>query len=103
MDSSTGAAELQRRRQLLKQSRRERRARLWVDLRHELVNGTRVIFVFLLGATIVVFVFSHRAEINSAASQNISRVAVQVKKSGDSSLIRQTALNHEKEVDEAAK
>jgi hypothetical protein len=98
----TGAEQSLRLREPLNVPKPKRPARLWADLRG-LVHGLRSIFVILLGATIIVFVTSHRMEINSAAAQKTSRVAAQVKLNAAASLIRQTALNHEKEVEAAAK
>lgn len=103
MSSSAGVAELQRRRELDKKPQRESRAQFWTDLCREMFAGARSIFIFLLGITILVLVTSHRAEIDSAAEQKINGIAARIKRSEDASPIRQSALNHENEVAEAAK
>jgi hypothetical protein len=65
--------------------------------------GVRGILYFLLGATIVTFIVAHRNEIDAAARQKVSRVVNHVQtKTQTADPLRQSALSHEKEVDEAS-
>ena len=103
MSPLIGEAEAQCQREFHRQRERKLRAQWWADLRHQIFSRVRGVFIFLLGATIVVFTFSHRMEINTTATQKISRMAAQVKVQTDSSQLRQSTLNYEKEVEEAAR
>jgi len=96
-------AETQRRKQIHDRLRREQRAQFWARLRRKLSSGVRNIFIFLLGATFVVLALSHWNEINSVATQKVSRVLARVKEQHQSDPLRQSALSYEKEVEEAAK
>jgi hypothetical protein len=100
---SSGGGEVQRQRELRDQSRRTRRAQFWADARCALIDGVRAVFILLLGATIVVFIVSNQTEISSVVRQKISRVESRLKSPANPDPLRQSALNHEKEVEDAAK
>jgi hypothetical protein len=64
----------------------------------------RRIFIFLLGAAIVTFLLAHWNDLNSVAAQKVGRVMTQVEaKNKANDALRQSALNHENEVNEAGK
>ena len=96
-------AEARRQWDLRRQNRHERRARLWAELHRECVNGVRAVFVFLPGLTVLVLVISHLAEIDSVSTQKISLVAERMKSHIADSTLRQSALNLESEVNDAAR
>lgn len=63
-------------------------------------SGVRSIFIFLFIATILVFGFSHYTEIQGNASARLVHV---VKKAPDMEVLRQNAVNYEKQVDGIAR
>jgi hypothetical protein len=63
-------------------------------------SGVRRIFILLLVAAIMVFAFDQRAEIQSIA---LAKLHASLKKSHASNVLRQNAVNYEKQVDEIAK
>jgi ABC-type iron transport system FetAB permease component len=60
----------------------------------------RAVFVLLLVAAVMEFVFAHRDQIQQYADAKIDHTVAKVRASGDSSRIRQSAENHEKEVND---
>jgi hypothetical protein len=72
-------------------------------MRHAFIDGVRAIFVLLLGTAILVFIISNETEISSVVRQKISRVETHLKSPANPDPLRQSALNHEKEVEDAAK
>jgi hypothetical protein len=95
--------ENQRRREIYRQRRREDRAQWLANLRRQFFRGVRNIFVFLLGATVVVLVLSHLSEINSIATQKAGQLAAAVKSHADASKLKQGSLTFDKEVNEITK
>ena len=93
--------ETARRREIRERRERERHAQWRAELRQQLFCGVRGIFIFLLGLSIVVFVLAHRKEINVAGDRQLRRLATEVKMPAATAL-RQSALDYEKEVDEAS-
>lgn len=96
-------AETQRQQQLRDQFVRDYRARWHAGLLRRFFGGVRRIFLFLLAAAIVTFIIWRLNEIDSVAAQKITSVASQVQSQHESDPLRQSALNYEKEVEEAAR
>lgn len=94
--------EINRRQELQIRHRGAARVRAREKFRRQLAAGTRKVFVFLLGAAIVVFVVAHRTEIHSLAANKITRVAAHIQVQAGASPLRQGALNYENEVNEIA-
>ncbi len=83
--------------------RRKARARWLAELRRQIACGSRKTFVFLLGATLFVFLFSHERDIQRVTDAKVGRVVAKIEASSKSSPLRQNALNYEREVNEIAK
>jgi hypothetical protein len=96
-------AETRRQRGLHKQAAREHRVRFFGELHRAFVSGVRSVFIFLMGATVVVFICSHLTEINSIATHEAVQLAARVKAHTDASRLKQSDLNHEQEVNEITK
>ena len=78
-------------------ARVEQRHKIWAQWRDEFFVHVRGIFVLLLFATIVVFVYNHLVAVQSAASTGVHQVANKITVSDK---LREQALNHEKQVDQ---
>ena len=97
-------AETQRRVQIREQLERDYRVQARSRWRRLIFSGVRRLFIFLLGAALVVFIVAHRQRIDSLAVQKVGGVVAQLRAKTDTAdPLRQSALDHEKEVEEAAK
>ena len=97
-------AETQRRTQIRERLERDYRAQTRRRWRQIILTGMRRMFVFLLGTALVLFIVAHRRSIDSLAAQKVGGVVAQIQTKTDTAdPLRQGALNHEKEVEEAAK
>ena len=99
---SMSAAELQRQAQLRAQLQRDYRklklARLWQSI----ILVLRWAFTFSIGTALVVLIVINRNEITSFVAQKIKLITQHIHKNEAATPILNGALNHEKEVDEAA-
>jgi hypothetical protein len=77
--------------------KRKARADWWTDLCDHIRRSTRRVFVLLFIATTLVFVLNHRTEIQVAAAAKFARAA-----SLSSNILRQGAIEHEQQVNEAS-
>jgi ribonucleotide reductase beta subunit family protein with ferritin-like domain len=93
-------AEMQRRAQTCAQIYRDDRTHSKNLLWRKVFYGLRRMAIFLLGAVIVILVFTHRDEIARATAQKIRMIVSHVQKRDESSEIRKNALTYEKEVEE---
>jgi hypothetical protein len=91
MAKMVGEAEVIR----LKERRKERRA----DRLHRFFAKVRRVFAFLLVSTVLVFAFCRREDLQDFIFSNLYKWS---QASQRSDTFRQTALEHEKEVDDAA-
>lgn len=98
---SISEAEAQRQAQIRDRLLRNYRAQEQSRLRQASDTGARKIFILLLGAAIVTFMVAHRNEINSVATKKIERIVTRIHSKNESSPLRQSALNYEKEVNAA--
>jgi len=97
-------AETQRRVQIREQLEQDYRAQARSRWRRLIFSGVRRLFIFLLGAALVAFIVAHRQRIDSLATQKVGGVVAQFRAKTDTAdPLRQSALDHEKEVEEAAK
>ena len=78
---------------------REERAKAWERIRLKLLNETKQVLILAFVLILSWIVIWHRAAIENLTSQTAAHVQTKAK---DSSL-RQSALAHEKEVEEASK
>jgi len=97
-----GQEEAQRRHKLIEQLESEERAKA-LEMKREkfhqqLVTGTRRAFVRFLGFTILLFIICDHQELNNYAKQCCQYLASLNSKS----VIRQNALNYEKQVNDIA-
>jgi len=99
MDSMIGEAEAHRRKEIREQRAREEHAKLRARIRRQLAAGARKTFIFLFGATVLVFLFSYEAELQGTAKQFGRSLA----SNNSRSVLQQAALSYEQEVDEIAK
>ena len=74
----------------------------WKEFFNRLAAEVRVVFMFLLGATLLVFMYSHAATIQHTTGSKVRAIALKVSDSPRLAPIRETILNEEKQVDEAA-
>lgn len=95
-----GGVKVQLRQEVLEDRRRRACTAAWKKFRRRLAAGTRLTFVFLLGATVLVFLFNHVSDIQQSAQSKVKRMAVCVSESSQFRTIRQSTLNHEQEIDE---
>ena len=95
-----GEEEAQRHREIHEQREREYRAQSRAKLCRELFNQTRRGLVLLLGLTITMFIVLHWSEIQLLAAQKASQAAAHFKNKAETSPLRQSALNHENEVNQ---
>ncbi len=65
-----------------------------------LLGQARGVFVLLLAATVLEFIFAHHTEIQQFADARIDRTVTSLRSSNNPSPIRQSAVNHEKEVNQ---
>jgi hypothetical protein len=97
-------AETLRREQIRGQRERDCRAQTWSRWRRMVVCGVRRIFIFLLGAALVTFIVAHRNQINLLTANKVSIAVTHLQTKTDTAdPLRQGALEHEKEVEDAAK
>jgi len=75
----------------------ERRHKIRVEQRISLFSNVRFIFVFLLLATISLFIFNHQIEVQGAASARLHQAAKNIT---TPDILRERALKHEAEVDQ---
>jgi hypothetical protein len=94
-------AETRRRQELRQKYERELRAQKWDDIRRRFFRLVRGVFVFLLGAAIVILLVWHRRELDALAAAKLKQAASLVHASG-SAPIQKDALDYEKEVNDAA-
>jgi hypothetical protein len=99
MSHPIGAEESRRRQKILVHHGRELRDQARAELRRRIFCQTRAIFVFLLNAAILVFALSHLTKIDSVTAKKMHQTAVRIQTQAESSPLRQSALNHEREVD----
>lgn len=78
-------------------ARVEQRHKIWAARRVRFFANVRGVFILLLVAAIVVFIFNHRVEVQSAASAGLHQLT---KKHATPDKFREQALRHEKEVDQ---
>jgi hypothetical protein len=93
--------ESKRRAQIHARLDRDYRVKTRSRLRRMIFTGVRRTFIFLLGAAIVTFIVAHRNQIDYVATQKVSRVVAHLQTKADTTdPLRQSALDHEKEVEE---
>lgn len=95
-----GNAETQRQQVIYTRRERELHAQSRINRLRRISTKLQKLLIFLAGAGIVWFVVAHRTEIHSLATQNISRMVVQMQTKNATSSFRQSGLNHEQEVNE---
>ncbi|MGA2246253.1 MAG: hypothetical protein ABSH48_14750 [Verrucomicrobiota bacterium] len=87
----------------MEQRRDEAAATFWKHLRRRLAVGTRLVFIFLFGATVLVFLYCHAPAIQQSAASKVKGAAWSISESSRLSPIRQIAITDEKEVDEVTR
>ncbi len=78
----------------------DRQRKIRADRRSRFFGRARGVFVYLFAATILVFVFNHRMEIQTIA---YAKVGSAMKHSATSDKLRQDAVDYEKQVDDITK
>jgi hypothetical protein len=91
---------VQLRQELREKRRRAELTKAWVDFRRLLAAGTRLTFILLLGATVLVFALCHEKAIQHSVAVKVTGVASRIANSSQPSRIRQNTLAYEKSVDE---
>jgi len=80
--------------------RRIARQKSLVKLRHELAAGARKTFIFLLGATVLVFLFCHEKSIQKVTEVKVGRLVAKMQSASQNSRGQQNAKKYQNELDE---
>jgi len=95
--------EIKRKQLLLKQRvKEEHLKKRWLFYRN-LTTDLRRFFSIILTVTCVLLVVSHRTLIENKIQSNISQIITLMQSNAKNSRIRQSAINHEKEIDQITK
>jgi len=98
-----GDSNLLRFREEQQSPRREKNPAALEKLRQDFAAATRKTFLFLFGATVGVFIFSHQTEIQLIAAKKISPIMHRWETRSKVGLIQQNKQNYENEVNDIAK
>ena len=83
--------------------RREKNTAAFEKLRQDFAAATRKTFVFLFGATVGVFLFSHQTELQLMAAKRITPMMHRWETHAKVGQIQQNTQNYEKDVNGSAK
>jgi hypothetical protein len=100
MSPMTGEAKVIRLVESSRELRRIARQKSLVKLRHELAEGARKTFIFLLGATVLVFLFCHEKRIQHVTEAKVGRMVAKMESSSQNSPGQQNAKKYQNELDE---
>jgi hypothetical protein len=99
--SEIGEAEARRQKEIHAQRRRKERAKNWEQCKTHIFTSIRRGLTLLFMMAVVTFAFSHQEELQKLISSKLNQIMAP-RSNSSSTLIRQNALNHEKEVDQMA-
>ena len=98
--SDFGVAEVQRRKDIRVKSQKVVRIKNREKRTDRIFTSLKRAFTLLLMTTMVTSAYSHREGIERFVSSKMNRIAATHNYASASGMLRQSALNHEKEVDE---
>ena len=76
--------------------------RKWAERRAKFASGLRSLFTYAVIVTLAFLAFSHREEMQRIISQNFHRIVASRDANPNSGSLRQNAVSHENEVDQAS-
>ena len=103
MNSAVGDAESLRHQEKTVRHQCESRAKLWGKIRGDLAAGARKVARGFFWAVVLTLAICYRAEILNFIGPKVSALLAPVKQIGDTSSLRQTAVEHENEVADVLK
>jgi hypothetical protein len=99
-DHAISRAEAQRQAEIHAQRRRTNRAKKLEQCKNHIFTSVRRGVAFLIMMAVITFAFSHQEEIQKLINNKLNHVIAIRNKAAQSSTLRQSALNHEKEVNQ---
>jgi hypothetical protein len=99
MNTHVGEAKVHLVQEHQEQRRHAELATAWKKFRQELAATTRMTFVFLFGAALVVYLFCHQAELQQFAQAGLGKISSPLTKVSAVRSLQQNTVSYEKEVD----
>ena len=76
--------------------------RKWAEWRAKFASSLRSLFTYAVIVTLAFLAFSHREELQRIVSRNLHRIVASRDTNPNSGSLRQNAVSHENEVDQAS-